>query len=495
MDNKNKKNVYRKSRAKPLNVGKIQNVRLRKQLDKLKRYRSKLLEHNEIRNGAEDLLRALSKIDENNTVLQISRKLSHLDNLIIWGSDESKYITDIVKEDVSLEFEENNYRKEIARFEKIYQVDCPIEFIKLYDLIDKIQHFFTEKDYLGTEFFGFDICWGVYFNLFHKEDAADNALILDKHGHHDLNYYPYANYGSDAVSYGLLYDYTLKGFFVSACIADMLYTYDNIFTPFINNLKSDLEYFKWHTVNDEDCKEFIEDTLLEPEIVESYDDLWRNLQVVTVLHVVQSYLKKNPIISKPLDPIERYRYGSMWNEEEDIIRKKYDNHYLFEKTHPITPISNDHFAGDDVVLISNRIEIIYRIVNFHSDTHSGSSPRWIKEDIRAVKKAIRNNSGEEFQGIVESITGLDTGDILLKQKIADKAVHEIYEFANLKLENGSQGYGFVVAIYFWDKCGDGSLSKLAVKLLDQLDEDLCPEFIKKTARLHAKVRNDMHIPR
>ncbi len=160
-------------------------------------------------NNIDAIQNALTKIDSKNGRLELPHLITPLDLVLIWGNPQAQWITGISLEGLEMKFNPADFKKQSERFFNLYETDCPAGFLKTHDLFLKINNFIRNQSVVDSiSFYDF----GLSCHLFQRNDPPPNALILHKYMDHELNYVPYAAYGSDAVTYGLMYDYYRRAF-------------------------------------------------------------------------------------------------------------------------------------------------------------------------------------------------------------------------------------------------------------------------------------------
>lgn len=454
-------------------------------------------------NNIDAIQNALATLDDENGRLELPSPISRLDLLLIWGAPQAKWITGIVFKGLDIKFNPDDFKIPSKRFFNLYGVDCPDGFIKTYDLFAKIEKFLGKGVELGHISFS---RYGLSSYLFGENNPPPNALILHKHGHHELNYVPYAAYGSDAVTYGLLYDYHRRKFFTTAYHGDGdVSPYDNPLEPFIRKFSEVGKYGKFERYVG--CYDAIGDAELVNNLVVGddfkYDEIIDLLKSHTIACFISSFLKENRTPKYAISENDRGRYKRFfWGKEREELQSQFPSSYLFCKTLPVTPIALDRFFGADYNAIDDLVEFSDCVAKLHGDVHQKNRFNGIFSDgyYQGLRKLFVKKTlplmleCDDLKAYLIKTKKYKKKDRAILFALLDNAIGKIYSFAMNMIKNGAEGYGFVVAIIFWEHCEGGELSKMSSILLDSLSESICPSFIKKTAALHSTVRHNQYIP-
>jgi hypothetical protein len=143
------------------------------------------LQSRDVPNNIDAIENALAALDEKNGRVALPMPISGLDLLLIWGAPQAKWIRSIVFKGLETKFNLDDFKIPSERFSSLYGVECPDGFLKTYDLVAKIDKFLGKGAELG--FISFEQ-YGLSSYLFAENEPPANALILHKHGHHELNY-------------------------------------------------------------------------------------------------------------------------------------------------------------------------------------------------------------------------------------------------------------------------------------------------------------------
>lgn len=456
-------------------------------------------------NNIDAIQNSLATLDDGNGILELPSPISRLDLLLIWGAPQAKWITSVVFKGLEIKFNPDDFKIPSERFYNLYGADCPDGFLKTYDLFAKIDKFLGSDLELGYISFS---NYGLSAYLFGENDPPPNALILHKHGHHELNYVPYAAYGSDAVTYGLLYDYHRRTFFTTAYHGDGgVSPYDNPLEPFIRKFTGIWEYGSFNGLvgyyDAMDDAELINHLTIAGEFGYEYDELLDQLKLHTVACFISAYFVENPTVKHTIPVNDKGRYKSFFGvREREELQPQFPSSYLFSKTLPVTPIALDRFGGNDHIVIDDFVEFADCVAKLHGDVHQKNRFNGIFSDdyyqeLRelSIKKSLplmlECDDLKAYLIKTRKFKKKDRADLFA---MLDDVIGKINSFAMEMVRNGADGYGFVAAIIFWEHCQGGELSKMSLKLLDSLSESACPPFIKKTAALHSVVRHDKCIP-
>lgn len=498
----------------------------RKLFDYLSKLRSRIIGHgyivdkvlakNKVPNNIDYIQRSLSRLDNSRGRIKLPTPLSHFDLLLIWGAPQSKHIKEIIFEGIDVKYHKKEYTKIQNRFRSLYGADCPEGLLKAYDLIEKIKDVFIKEDMFSRLDMDF---WAIGLSsfIFSDKKIPTNALILHKHGDYELNYVPYSCGGEARRSNGLVYDYYRKGFYAAAdrCECE-IYSYPNPLQSFVNRIEDGWE-FDWEYNSGCEWGDYIELRQIINHVLRESDDAVKTLKRHTVSCFINSYLRNNPTPRDILPDVDRLRYRpyehcatrtryKLTDREWGRLHKDFPSTFLFDKTFPITPIPLDILDTKDHELIRKRIKFVEELVKIRESVCTPKERRWhegytdnISSDCRKLKQHLQMLESidmaicSKLRDYIDGDKFKETDKKLLEGMI-DSAVNEVYAYAKYKIKTGAEGYGFIIAHIFWMYCKHGKLSKLAVDLLDMLSDSVCPPLIKKTAKLHAPVRDDMYIP-
>ncbi len=457
-----------------------------------------------IPNNIDAIENALAALDERNGRLELPMPISRLDLLLIWGAPQAKWITNIVFKGLETKFNPDDFRIPSERFLRLYGVDCPDGLLKTYDLFAKIDKFLGKGAELG--FISFEQ-YGLSSYLFAENEPPANALILHKHGHHELNYVPYAAYGSDAVTYGLLYDYYRRSFLTTVYHGDgEVNAHDNPLKPFIKKFHSPLSSFPIELYGETNDAELIDRVTNVEFQYDWFDEFMHQLGLHTVACFLSAYFVENPTASQTIPMNDKGRYErcyAVW--ERKALQVQFPSSYLFDGTMPVTPIALDRFGGDQTKVIDDFVDFVVAIAELHGETHPRNEGYGLFDTVpQDAYKQLRASFREMSLPLLSKCGGLGEyvratrvyrkRDRAVMFALLDGAVRKIESFAKRMIRNGAEGYGFVTAMILYDRCGRGRPSKVAARLLQSLSDAVCPEFIKKTAALHSVVRHDRYIP-
>jgi len=404
--------------------------------------------------------------------------------------------------DLDLHFREDDFAHEKGRFVEAFGIECPDGLLKTYHLEDIINKLLASSVSIeNISFYRF----GPLDRLLSKEPLAPNALIINKYGHHELNYVSYAAYGSDAVTYGLLYDFHKKSFLTSACHGDgEVSSYGCILEPFVEKFSNTWQFFRpgsyahyLEEVTDDELVEYV----VAGDGTWGWDDDTNTLRDHTITHLIWSYLKINVTKIQVVDKDDVWRYKQYWSDSERLSHES-PSTFMFCGTIPATPLPMAMFQCDDRDAVANWSSFLDALAGLHENLCPTSIYGHIFADDRY--RQLRNwFSKHEPAGVFDGnkLREFVKGNPKFRKR--DKPA--LYEMLSGEIEKqylkalemtsvGAEGYAFVMAMILWECCCDGSLSKMAVELLEGLSNSVCPEFIKKTARLHAPVRHNEYIP-
>jgi len=229
-------------------------------------------------------------------------------------------------------------------------------------------------------------------------------------------------------------------------------------------------------------------------LYDEYDDEFiETLKNHTISLIIGSYLRTNPTEKQSFLDTDKLRYKTYRDIER--LQKTFKDHYLFEFTTPLTPISLNYFDTVDKELIDKKVKFIESLAELYAELSPKNNPSFFIEN---KYEKLRDNLKESYSKDVIQAKRLrdymsDNNKYLEKNRkklfsFISQALKEMYDWAESKARNGAQGYGFISALIFWGNCPDGTPSNYAIDLLDLLDENICPAYIKKTAKQHAPVR-------
>lgn len=465
----------------------------------------KALKGRKLPNNIDAIQKALSALDDNNGRLELPSPISRLDLLLIWGDPQARLIRSIVFSGLEIKFFPDDFKIPSARFFNLYDTECPEGFLKTFDLFEKIEKFLGNDLELGYISFSH---YGLSSYLFNDNDPPQNALILHKHGHHELNYVPYAEYGSDAVTYGLMYDYYRKAFSTTVYHGDgCINPYDNPLEPFIEKFTEIWKYWSFNGLagyyDDMEDAELINHLTVPGKHGYKYDGLLDQLKLHTVACFLGAYFEENATAKHTIPANDRSRYKNFFRGKElEELQQQFPSSYIFRKTLPVTPIALDKFGGGDYAAIDDFVEFAESVAKLHGDIHKKNPYRemFSEDNYDELRESFIEKpiplmlECDDLRKYVIKTPIYKKKDRAALFKLLDSTIEKIYSFAMEMTLKGNEGYGFVVALVFWEHCTDGGLSKMSLNLLNSLSESLCPAFIKKTAALHSVVRQDAYIP-
>lgn len=449
-------------------------------------------------NNIDAIQNALIALDSGNGKLELPHLITPLELVLIWGNPQAQWITSITLKGLEMKFNPDDFKIPRERFFDMYGTDCPDGFLKTYDLFSKIDKFIGENSVLDSISFN---NFGLSCYLFRENDPPPNALILHKYGHHELNYVPYAAYGSDAVTYGLMYDYYQRAFFTTVYHGDGdVSPYNNPLEPVIDkicNSASIDELGQYYNRMDDD--ELI-NILTNPEYLEYGHD---ELKFHTISYFVGNFFVENPTLKYTIPVNDKGRYAKFFGaKEREELQRKFPSSYLFSETFPVTPIALDRFGGADKIAINNFVEFVTCTVKLHREINKKNRlSEYFSDEYYQELRAFLIKKSSSLMLKCDDLSAylINTKKYKKKDRIAlftllDNVIRNINSLALDLIRTGVDGYGFVVAMIFWSNCMDGELSKFSSNLLNSLSESACPSFIKKTAALHSVCRHDSSIP-
>ncbi len=461
------------------------------------------LDSSRIQNNIDAIQRALKELDATNGRLELPYPISGLDLVLIWGAPESTCISSIVFENLDIQFRLDDFAIPRTRFLNLYGIECPDCLLMTFHLRERIEQFLghgIELGYVSFEPFGLSTI------LLSQKDPPANALIFNKYGHHELNYVPYASYGSDAVTYGLLYDFYNGAFLTTAYHGDgEVSSYMNPLEPFVRKFA---EPWKWLSARqlagcfDSLAGDELVAALTDDDVCDRVDSL-NALKNHTIACFIRAYLEVNPITSNSVPKDEQWRYESfMLSSERDALQSKWSTAYLFRETMPVTPIPLSLFNCTEWRAVDNWTAFVTCLAELHAAVCPTAGLMGILADgrYRNMRSWFREREpacvfdGNELKQYIEPNPKYRKGGKNILFGLLDAEIQKVYSVAKDMARTGAEGYAFVAAITFWNHCVDGRLSRLAVELLGMVSEPLCPAFIKRTAEMHASVRHDSYIP-
>ena len=427
------------------------------------------------------ILASIASINENNTTLIVPERLSIVDLYLLWGSPGAPYIEQIIfKCEEGFHYREEKWMAEKRLFEKLYGVKCPTELLSLFHFNRVILDAFDVEIGLFDSL-SFAVRDGVETNLDPVRGAEKKALVWGKMGQLPPEYFPYAWYGSDGVSYGMYIDYYRKEV-VAAYEGDGALVFQrNFWDDLLVKLNQELP-FDWNRLDvsyflideaeyrgAEDFSIYNRNDLYERCVAllkgggdEYANEAWRDLALLTLQRMIVTFLKTTPVY---IYSINRYDYMAL-----------YDSSWLvqwYRRVKYLGPYEID------------RKERRIRRQGMYLD-------EGCEGQIRTLPlKYCRWQDEDKIDSIIMSIEFGYSVDISSIPDVIEQQAGTV-ELAVKEAEDGYPLLAYFLGFRYWCPC-DRQLDAIALRLFRSSLSQLGMNALLKTIELHVESRHDRYI--
>ena len=440
------------------------------------------------------VLQQLDEIQKAKGVLRISGKLSFALLCLIMMHGKFDKIKKIVLENFTsadLDEFEVGHKTNISRFKELFGISVPKEVIHYANFCHQVNAAFD--DCLlgpkavggGVYLYGYEGLCGIWGKVFSERELSESDILTDRHGHHELSYFPMFHYGSDGVSHGLVFDYQTNSFSGIAYCGDATYSG-------CGQIMDGL--FEYALYASESAGDVIPADILEPlnknsgfrEFCALAENVKYELLHWFIALTASGYVSELPLSVPRPKSASMVRYGY----ENETVKKRLEKKgfYFVEETYPMCLVKlNNVFekrpgskdSGSDKALLDTIV-----------------CGKWFGSysSRELVKYLIINKQLDLVGAVCGEFSLTFDKDGYLTKKSDDK----MFEFQVLLAEKRSRdGYhelAFCMVFVLWNM-GTAQSTEYALRLAEIIPNDVLHPIVKIMVMHHAKTPFDRFIMR
>ncbi len=438
------------------------------------------------------ILNLLDCMSSDNGALTIDTSVDHALIFMILTHKNAHFIKKIrfkSFEKYSIEEIKSQYLKQTEDFEALFSVSIPEEIFQILLFYNTFQSALNKKE-IDNGNLGVDICLngfefpeGIFRSIFTSTPLESNDILLERHGHQDLSYFPAFGYGSDGVSHGFVFDHQLNVFTSCAWFGDGRYTGDKgLWDVFLDSLwlKGDFEEELMCLLANREFDLFYEGKLrLEYKDLNLYLERSECLTAWIINFFVADFLNNNEILNLKFSLANKERYndtsfnGPWHTSSYNLSRNKT---YYVADTYP-----------KPVLSIKQNFHPLFTYQQI--------------DDLVSVFDLIGSKGDliELFGSKAPILKQLDLSKYFMKnisRRVTKKMWHEFYDatvdFAEQESVEKRYGLALLIGLLIWNRT-EKETTNYAVRLLTGLPDDVCHPLIKTLVKKHGKTRFDPQI--
>lgn len=438
------------------------------------------------------VLLLVDEIDKAKGVLRLSGKLTPALLCLIMMHRKFDKIRKIVLENFTpedLDEFEVIHKTNISRFKELFGISVPKEVIYYANFCHQVNAAFDDC-LLGPKssvyLYGYQGLCGIWGKVFSTNVLSESDILTDRHGHHELSYFPMFHYGSDGVSHGLVFDYQTNSF------SGIAYYGDGEYGGCSQIMDHLVKYALYASESSED--------VIPANILDSLDKNSNFLDFCTLAEEIKyemlpwfialaasGYVSELTLSVPRPKPASMVRYGY----SNALVKQKLEKKglYFVEEMYPACVVNLNNVT-EKRFKINKKSEIDKALL----DTIFYNMALGEFDSYRLVKFLIAN----ERLDLVTTVRGEFSLTFDKDGYLTQKSDDEMFEFqvrlAEKQSRDGYHELAFCLVFALWNM-GTEQSTEYALRLAEIIPNDVLHPIVKIMVIHHAKTRFDRFIMR